>query len=75
MTGMIQIQGESFKTSSLFALTRLDLVVLTSSRCISLVVGNTIRLSFISYILFYAPKDRPINVLIAIGHVSQVNSF
>ncbi len=75
MTEMIQIQGESFKTSSLFALTRFDLVALISSLFISLVVGNTIRLSFISYILFYAPKDRPINVLIAIDHVSQAKIF
>ncbi len=64
------VNAEEFSTSSILEFHGFDFILLITLLILGLVVGNVIRLSFISYILFWAPKDRPINVLICIDHVS-----
>ncbi len=56
--------------SSLLDIHGLEHVLLISGLLLGLPIGVFVRLAFITYILIWAPKGRPINVMIGLDQVN-----
>ena len=63
---LLEMKAESFE---IFAMGWLGRLTLGSVLSLSLLVTTFVHVSFMRFILFHAPKKRPINILIMIDQV------